>query len=61
MQSNPFDILPASVKANVQRFYLISLDETQKVLDACPDAQWRLLFALARYGGLRVALRKCWP
>jgi len=25
----------------------------QKVLDACPDAEWRLLFALARYGGLR--------
>ena len=24
------------------------------MLEACPDAQWRLLFALARYGGLRV-------
>jgi integrase len=23
------------------------------VLDKCPDAQWRLLFALSRYGGLR--------
>src|SRR5262249_36258928 len=23
------------------------------VLDACPDAQWRLIVALARYGGLR--------
>ena len=22
-----------------------------KVLDACPDAEWRLLFALSRYGG----------
>jgi hypothetical protein len=26
---------------------------TQKVLDAFPDGQWRLVFALARYGGLR--------
>src|SRR2546423_864477 len=25
----------------------------QKVLDACPDAEWRLLFALSRFGGLR--------
>jgi len=25
----------------------------QKVLDACPDAQWRLIFGLARFGGLR--------
>jgi len=24
-----------------------------KVLEACPDAQWKLLFALSRYGGLR--------
>jgi integrase len=23
------------------------------VLDKCPDAQWKLLFALSRYGGLR--------
>ncbi|MCC6123354.1 MAG: site-specific integrase [Pirellulales bacterium] len=26
---------------------------TQKVLEHCPDAQWRLIFALARFGGLR--------
>ena len=24
-----------------------------KVIDACPNAQWRLLFALSRFGGLR--------
>ena len=24
-----------------------------KVIEACPDGQWRLLFTLARYGGLR--------
>ena len=23
-----------------------------KVIDACPDAQWRLLFALSRFGGM---------
>jgi len=31
----------------------VTRQEAQRVLDACPDAQWRLLFALSRYGGLR--------
>jgi hypothetical protein len=31
----------------------VTREEAQKVLDACPCNQWRLLFALARYGGLR--------
>lgn len=26
--------------------------EAEKVLDACPDVEWRLLFGLSRYGGL---------
>ena len=50
---NPFLDLPASVLANNARFHFISREDAQKVLDACPDAQWRLLFALSRYGGLR--------
>ena len=33
--------------------YFITLGETRKVLEACPDAQWRLLFALSRFGGMR--------
>ena len=51
---NPFTDLVAAVKANPKRFHFVSRDDAQRVLDACPDAQWRLLFALARYGGLRV-------
>lgn len=30
-----------------------SVGMSQKVLDACPDAEWRLIFALSRFGGLR--------
>lgn len=51
--SNPFEGIAASVKSNPERFYFVSREEAQRVLDACPDAQWRLIFALARYGGLR--------
>ncbi len=54
ISENPFADLVAAVKANPKRFYFVTQLETEQVLDACPDAQWRLLFALARYGGLRV-------
>jgi integrase len=50
---NPFSDLKAAIRANVSRFFFVSREDAQKVIDACPDAQWRLLFALSRYGGLR--------
>jgi len=53
ISENPFDGQKVSVQANRQRDYFITQAEAQKVLDACPNAQWRLMFALARYGGLR--------
>jgi len=53
IQRNPFEGIAASVRANPERFHFISREDAQKVLDHCPDAQWRLIFALARYGGLR--------
>ncbi len=50
---NPFGDMKCSVMENRQRDHFISREEAQAVLDACPDAQWRLLFALSRFGGLR--------
>jgi len=51
---NPFaDMKGCGVKGNPSRFYFVPREDAQKVLEACPDAQWRLLFALSRYGGLR--------
>lgn len=51
--SNPFDGIKASSKQDKDRQHFISQDDTNLVLDACPDAEWRLLVALSRYGGLR--------
>ena len=52
---NPFDGLPIVVRENRKRSYFVSHAEAEAVLDACPDARWRLVFALCRYGGLRCA------
>jgi len=51
--SNPFADLKAAVQANKRREYFVTRQEAAKILDACPTAEWRLLFALCRYGGLR--------
>ncbi len=51
--SNPFADVKSAVQPNESRFYFVTREEAQAVLDACPDAQWRLLFALSRFGGLR--------
>jgi len=53
LASNPFAGLKAGNLSNRARDRFISRADAQKVLDACPDAEWRLLFALSRYGGLR--------
>ena len=50
---NPFDGISCMIQPNTARMYFVSREEAQTILDACPDAQWRLLFALSRYGGLR--------
>jgi integrase len=52
--SNPFgEMKSMSPTANKAREYFVSRTDAEKVLDACPDAQWRLVFSLARFGGLR--------
>jgi integrase len=51
---NPFgDMRDCQVRANRERDYFVTREEAAKVLEACPDAEWQLIFALARFGGLR--------
>jgi len=51
---NPFRKLKGiGVQSNRSRDYFVTRDEAAKVLDSCPDAEWRLIFALSRFGGLR--------
>ncbi|QDU76442.1 site-specific tyrosine recombinase XerC [Bremerella volcania] len=41
-------------KQGADRYHYVTQDQAGKVLEACPDTQWRLIFALARYGGVRI-------
>lgn len=50
---NPFKHLKASSHANKDRQFHVDRETIARVLDAAPDAEWRLIIALSRFGGLR--------
>ncbi|RIK79379.1 MAG: integrase [Planctomycetota bacterium] len=50
---NPFAKLVSAPVGNAARQYFVTREETAKILDAAPDAEWRLIIAMSRYGGLR--------
>lgn len=50
---SPFDSVKADGEVNRDRDYIVSPEETTAALAACPDAAWRAIFGLARFGGLR--------
>jgi hypothetical protein len=45
---NPFEGISATVRADKARQFNVTRDMVDKVLEACPDAQWRLLVSLSR-------------
>ena len=53
LSESPFAGLKGGDESNALRQRFIGIDVVAKVLEACPDADWRLIFTLARYGGLR--------
>lgn len=55
ISDNPFRSkqIPTTVRANKQKQYFVDNEMFNKMIEACPCNQWRLLIALARYGGLR--------
>ncbi|MGA2233512.1 MAG: tyrosine-type recombinase/integrase, partial [Tepidisphaeraceae bacterium] len=53
IRDNPFAGIESNVRSNPARQFFITRADAAKVTAACPDAEWKLIFALARYGGLR--------
>jgi integrase len=50
---NVFIDVKASGQANKDRQFHVGREVIFRVIDAAPDAEWRLLIALSRFGGLR--------
>jgi len=44
--NNPFIDLKSSIQADHSKFFFVTRDNAEKILNACPDAEWRLIFAL---------------
>jgi len=54
IRENPFgDMKGIGVKENRQRDYFVTREMAERIIEACPDSDWRVIFALSRYGGLR--------
>src|SRR4030095_12575452 len=53
LTESPFADLSGSTVANRERAYFVTRAQAEAVIKACPDYEWRVLFALCRYGGLR--------
>ncbi|MGV2332937.1 MAG UNVERIFIED_CONTAM: phage integrase SAM-like domain-containing protein [Planctomycetaceae bacterium] len=55
VEENAFGDQVAAVRGNAAKFHFITREDAAKILKACPDTQWRMIFALARFG-LRLPL-----
>jgi integrase len=53
VDANPFEFQKASLVLNRSRDYFLSRADAMKIIDVCPDTQWKLIFALWRFAGLR--------
>jgi integrase len=53
LSENPFVDLVSGSVGNDERQTEVTQEETKRLIDACPDAELRLIVALSRYGGLR--------
>ena len=53
LAENPMQDVKAPGPSEHGRAFYVTREATEKIIAACPDAEWRLIVALARYGGLR--------
>jgi integrase len=59
LAENPFDDVVGGPSHNPERQRFIDSGTIDKVLDAAPSAEWRLLIAFSRFAGLRVPSEPC--
>jgi integrase len=56
---NPFDGLVAGPQTNDARLVYVTKATVWKVIGACPSIDWKLMFALPRFAGLRTPSESC--
>ena len=54
ISENPFKSLKVPKQVNEEKMFFVTGEVTQRVLKALRSSQKRIVFALARYGGLRI-------
>ena len=52
LAESPFESIKGGDESSKSKHY-VSVAVSRKVLAACPDAEWRLIFSLCRFAGLR--------
>lgn len=53
LDRNPFADVAVSCQTNHDRFHYVTREDIQKILNACPNPEWKAIIALSRFGGLR--------
>jgi integrase len=53
LTKNPFDSVPSAFLPVRHRHFYITAEDIETVITEAPDDEWKLIIALARYGGLR--------
>jgi integrase len=51
---NPFESVKNPMPKKAEDHPYVSVEDVEKVIAACPNASWRLVFGLTRYAGLRI-------
>jgi integrase len=51
--NNPFEDVKPPSQVNDSRKHFVSRETMGRILEACPDTEWRLIVALCRFGGVR--------
>ena len=59
LAESPFADLKGCSETNKERRHFVDRKTTEAVLIACPNHEWRLIFALPRYAGMRCPTEVC--
>lgn len=53
VDENPFVGVKIDLRSDKTKMRYVDVDQAAAILDACPDQEWRVIVALARFGGMR--------